>query len=267
MRSSSPSKLRVMGGLEMVLAPSLAEEALAEQVALALAGLEGEERVRVVLKDPMGPLWEGELPKGEVLPWARAALALYREAFRRGQSFMGEAILHAHLHPLGASAGPSGFLLGLGKAEGPLAYLYHPEEERRAQRAFYRSLLAYWRRAAEMVLREAQEGLGLEVYPFPDTPFGPRALRALRGQGTPLDLEALRETLRRVRKAQGELLDRNLPCREANYHMRRLEFLEAWLTALLRLEGEAVGRVPWGQEAEELWRSWGEAGRPPIPCP
>lgn len=40
-----------------------------------------------------------------------------------------------------------------------------------------------------------------------------------------------------------------------------------WLTALLRLEGEAVGRVPWGQEAEELWRSWGEAGRPPIPCP
>jgi hypothetical protein len=256
-----------MGGLEMVLAPSLAEEALAEQVALALAGLEGEERVRVVLKDPMGPLWEGELPKGEVLPWARAALALYREAFRRGQSFMGEAVLHAHLHPLGASAGPSGFLLGLGKAEGPLAYLLHLEEERRARRAFYRSLLAYWRRAAEMVLREAQEGLGLEVYPFPDTPLGPRALRVLRGQGTPLDLEALRETLRRVRKAQGELLDRNLPCREADYHMRRLEFLEVWLTALLRLEGEAVGRVPWGQEAEELWRSWGEAGRPPIPCP
>ena len=57
--------------------------------------------------------------------------------------------------------------LPVGKAEGPLAYLYHPEEERRAQRAFYRRLLAYWRRAAEMVLREAQEGLGLEVYPFP----------------------------------------------------------------------------------------------------
>jgi len=37
--------------------------------------------------------------------------------------------------------------------------------------------------------------------------------------------------------------------------------------ALAGLEGEAVGRVPWGQEAEELWRSWGEAGRPPIPCP
>lgn len=252
----------------MVLAPSLAEEALAEQVALALAGLEGEERVRVVLKDPMGPLWEGELPKGEVLPWAKVALALYREAFRRGQSFMGEAILHAHLRPLEVSPEPSGFLLGLWKAEGPLlAYLRHPEEEHRAQRAFYGSLLAYWHRAAEMVLREAQEGLGLAVYPFPDTPFGPRALRVLRGQGTPSDLEALRETLRRVREAQKELLDRNLPCREENYHMRRLEFLEVWLTALLRLEGEAVGRVPWGQEAEELWRSWGEAGRPPIPCP